>query len=67
MKKQEFKIEYDFNIGNKVVKKSGNPFKSTFKVGTIREFVVNPYSGKDAVVIDEDGSVVDKFMLKTLC
>lgn len=54
------------NVGDKVVKKSGKPFKSTFKVGTIGSFVSNPNDpkGRPAVTIVEDGTVVSVYQLK---
>ena len=53
-------------IKDKVVKKSGKPFKSGSKVGTILEFCINPYSNKPAVRIKEDNSIVDLYMLQEL-
>lgn len=51
-------------VGDKVVKTSGKPFKCGFKVGTILEFCTNPHSGKPAVRIKEDNSIVDLFILR---
>lgn len=54
------------NLGDRVVKKSGKPFKSTFKVGTIFSFVENPDDPKrrPAVTLKEDGTVVSLCQLK---
>lgn len=50
-------------IGDRVVKKSGKPFKWGLKVGTVLEFCTNPYTGKSAVKIKEDNSIVDFYIL----
>ena len=56
------KETFSFNIGDRVQKRSGRPFKSTFKVGTIKEFCeneqeVNPRA-KPAARFEEDDSMV---------
>jgi hypothetical protein len=47
------------NAGDRVRKKSGKPFKSTFKVNTVRGIVVNVHTNKPAFTFVEDDSVVD--------
>lgn len=46
-------------IGKKVQKLSGKPFKSGFKVNTIKAFVVNPNTYLPAYLFEEDDSTVD--------
>lgn len=46
-------------IGDRVVKKSGKPFKSGLKIGTVLEIIPNPYTGKPGVRIKEDNSIVE--------
>lgn len=46
-------------ILDKVIKKSGKPFKYGGKIGTIKEFTINPNCNKQAVVIAEDNSIVN--------
>lgn len=53
-------------IGKKAYKKSGKPFKSGEKVGTVKGIVVNPNSGKYAFTFEEDETVVDCFRCKLL-
>jgi len=48
-----------FSVGCKVQKKSGKPFKSTFKVNTVESFIINPYTNKPAFTFVEDHSIVD--------
>ena len=43
----------------KVTKKSNKPFKSKLKVNTVKDIVINPYSGKQAYSFYEDDSVVN--------
>lgn len=45
------------------VKKSGKPFKSGLKIGTVLEIVPNPYTGKPGIRIKEDNSIVDLHIL----
>ena len=66
MKKKEFYKTYPLNVGDRVIKKSGKPFKSGLKVGTIKDFTKNPHSGHDAVVMEEDGTIVNIQMIKPL-
>jgi len=56
----------NFQIGDKVVKKSGKPFKSTNKVATIKGFLVNPQSPKGCMAASflEDDSLVDLKQIK---
>lgn len=51
------------NIGCKVVKVSGKPFKSQKKIATVKAISINPYTNKLAALFEEDDSVVD---LRTL-
>lgn len=46
-------------IGDKVSKKSGKPFKSGLKIGTVLSIETNPYTGKIGVKLQEDNSIVD--------
>lgn len=61
-------MPHPFKIGFEVVKKSGKPFKSTRKVGTIAGFKVNEQDPKKmmAAMFEEDDSLVsvDKLKLK---
>jgi len=57
---------YKFNLGDYVRKRSGRPFKSGNKIGTIREFTINPHTGNPAVYFREDDSVVDLMTLEPL-
>lgn len=51
-------------IGDKIIKKSGKPFKCGFKVVTILDFVINPHSNKEGVIIKEDNSIVDLYQVE---
>ena len=51
----------DSFIGRKVKKKTGKPFKSTFKVNTVKDLVINPYTQKIAFTFMEDDSNVECF------
>jgi hypothetical protein len=53
-----------FKPGAKVRKVSGKPFKSGKRMGTIKELTVNPDSGKPAIVLREDDSIVDIYRCK---
>lgn len=66
MKRQERIATYSLNIGDKVVKRSGRTFKSGRKIATIREFTTNPNSGHRAVVLEEDGTIVNEVMVEPL-
>lgn len=46
-------------LGMSVKKKSNNPFKSTFKINTVKSVVINPNTDKPAFAFHEDDSVVD--------
>ncbi len=50
-----------FKVGDKVYKPSGKPFKSNFKINTIKGFVLNPYTKKVALTFEEDESNVEAF------
>lgn len=45
-------------VKNKIVKRSGRPFKSGLKIGTAVELTTNPNTDKEAFLMD-DGSIVD--------
>lgn len=54
-----------FKIGDKVIKKSGKPFKSGEKEGIIKEFSINKMSPKQKeCAVFEDGSVCNLDVLK---
>lgn len=61
-----------YPIGTKVYKSSGKPFKSTFKINTIREIVEHPYKkdkdgkGVPSYTFFEDDSIVEASMCKTI-
>ena len=48
----------------KVYKKSGKPFKSGEKINTVKNEIVNPYTGKPAFTFLEDDSIVDQYICK---
>lgn len=45
-------------VGKKVRKKSGKPFKSTYKVNTVKGVIAHPILGREAYVFEEDDSYV---------
>lgn len=47
--------------GTRVQKKSLRPFKSTFQINTVKGVTVNPFSGQQAYLFEEDDSLVDIF------
>ena len=51
--------DWMFTIGNKVCKKTGKPFKSTFKENTVRGIINHPEINKPAFVFEEDDSYVE--------
>lgn len=53
-------------IGDQVIKRSGKPFKSTFKTNTIKDIVINEQDPKkrQAATFIEDDSIVSLDMLK---
>ena len=51
--------EWESWLGEKIMKKSKKPFKSTNIVGIPEEIVINPHSGKFAFFMKEDKSIVD--------
>lgn len=51
-------------IGDKIIKKSGKPFKCGFKVATILNFVTNPHTNKEGVLIKEDNTIVDLYQVE---
>lgn len=48
----------------RVIKKSGKPFKSTLKVNTVKDIVINPNTQREAYTFFEDDSIVDKKQCK---
>jgi hypothetical protein len=50
---------YENFINEKVCKKSGKPFKSTFKTNTVKDLVICPYTRLPAFTFLEDSSIVD--------
>mgnify|MGYP000913077544 CR=1 FL=1 len=55
-------INSDFQIGDKVKKRTNHAFKSSFKINTIKGFTVNPHSPKAdnrAASFVEDDSIVN--------
>lgn len=60
-------IEIDdlfLRVGTTVKKRSNKPFKSGRKTVTIKGFTINPHSGKQACLFEEDDSIVDIIMLE---
>lgn len=51
-------------VGATVKKRSNKPFKSGRKIATIKGFTINPHSGKQACIFNEDDSIVDIIMLE---
>jgi hypothetical protein len=47
------------SIVNKVIKKSGRPFKSTFKVNTIKGVTEHPTTHNPCYTFEEDDSYVE--------
>jgi hypothetical protein len=59
--------ELQKNIGKKVVKKSDKPFKSTFKINTIKDVIVFPIAHEIfAYTFLEDNSAVSVDKCKVL-
>jgi len=50
---------YQSFIGMKIVKKSKHPFKSGFKINTVKGLTINSYTQRLAFTFDEDESIVD--------
>jgi hypothetical protein len=50
-----------FKIGDIVCKPSNKPFKSTFKVNTVKGFILNPHTKKLSLTFKEDDSNVEAF------
>lgn len=61
--KFETESEWDSWIGQKVVKHSNRPFKSSFLIGTVAGITINPHSQKKAFKMDDD-SIVDCHQVK---
>lgn len=51
-------------IGDKIIKKSEKPFKCGFKVVTVLNFVTNPHTSKEGVLIKEDNTIVDLYQVE---
>ena len=60
-KRQAEQNPVEFHWHDRVRKISGKPFKSDFDVNTIKEFVKNPHTGKNALTFFEDDSIVDAY------
>jgi len=54
-------MEPDFKIGDRVQKKTGKPFKSTFKINTVTGFDTNPHTQKPSLKFKEDDTQVESF------
>lgn len=54
------------SIGDKVKKKSGKPFKSGFKINTIKGFIPHPFRAYQAAIFEEDDSFVSILILMSL-
>jgi len=52
-------VEVLRTVGRKITKRSGKPFKSGNKIGTIKDVKINPHSNKPGFLL-EDGSVVNQ-------
>ncbi len=50
---------YFMDLGRKVKKLSGKPFKSNLKVNTIKGVINHPVNGKIAYTFEEDDSCVE--------
>lgn len=50
-------------VGKQVIKKSGKPFSSGFKIATVFEITKNPHTGKAGFFLD-DGSIVNCEIVK---
>lgn len=50
--------DYTIYIGQGVKKRSGKPFKSGFKINTVKAVTTNPFTGKMAFSFIEDDSTV---------
>jgi hypothetical protein len=53
------KADVILEIGKKVYKPSGKPFKSGEKVNTIKGITINPHTDEPAYTFLEDESIVD--------
>ena len=56
--------DFILEIGTKVVKTSGKPFKSTLKINTVKGLTYNPITGKISYTFYEDESNVECFRCK---
>jgi len=50
--------------GLKVKKDTGKPFKSTFKVNTVKSEIIHPITGRPAYTFYEDDSYVEVRMCR---
>lgn len=46
-------------VGKKVYKTSDKPFKSTFKIATVKGITINPWTNRPAFTFEEDDSIVE--------
>lgn len=58
----EEQAEIHIEPGDKVKKVSGKPFKSTQQINTVKDFTINPNTGKIALTFVEDESIVDAYI-----
>jgi hypothetical protein len=54
--------EIYIDVGYKVTKVSGKPFKSGLQINKVKDFTINPNTGKVALLFEEDDSVVDAYI-----
>lgn len=57
-------VNYNTWLGQRVLKRSGKPFKSTLKINTAAATTSNPHTGRLAFLFEEDESVVDAHICK---
>lgn len=58
----EEQAEIHIEPGNKVKKVSNKPFKSGKQINTVKDFTINPNTGKIALTFEEDESIVDAYI-----
>lgn len=56
--------DFKFLIGKKVIKNSQKPFKSTFKINTVKDVIIHPIKGNPAFTFYEDDSFVECYICK---
>lgn len=72
LKVKKYNVDSDYEsyklaqsmIGNKVIKSSKRPFKSTFIVNTCNGVIRNPYTNLWGITFEEDNSIVDVKQVK---